>query len=130
MSPMIEGVIGAQLLNLSAVVALRIIRAENDACAQGTRILDFVLVLGGAVGGCLGIIWFLDHLGPFALIFWPLSCLTFVMGVWPVEERARTLLGFVSLTAGAVLLFASKGFLLHPDRLPPRTPSFCLGCTR
>jgi hypothetical protein len=129
---MIEGVIGAQLLNLSAIVALRITCAENDPYTQGTPLLDFVLVLGGALGAFLGMFWFLNHMGLFGPILWLLSCLAFVMGVWPVAERARSILGLVSLIAGVLLLIVSnmRGFYLLPTDSPPPRPSFCLGCAR
>jgi hypothetical protein len=129
---MIKGLVGAQLLNLSAAIALKIICSESDGHTEGSRALDFVLVLGGALACFGGMVWFLDNLGPFALFVWPLSCIGFVMGVWTVEERARSLLGFVSLVAGGALLLASSthGFFLHHASIPPHAPSFCPGCTR
>jgi hypothetical protein len=129
---MIEGVIGAQLLNLSAAIALRIVCAENESHTESTRVLDFVLMLGGALACFPGMVWFRDHLGGFALFLWPLSFAGFVAGVWPVEERARYLLGLVSLVAGAALLLVwdIEGVFLHPDRFPPGAPSFCPGCIR
>jgi len=126
---MIEGLIGVQLLNLSAAVALRIIWTGSDGYIESPRVLDCLLVLGGALAGIIGIVSFLRVLGPLAPILWPLSYLAFVMGIWPVEERARSLLGLVSLIAGAVLWFESMaGFSRLPDCSRPMY-SFCLGCT-
>jgi hypothetical protein len=128
---MIEGVIGAQLLNLSAAVALRIVCTENGGHTESTRILDFVLVLGGVLACFAGMVWFLGNLGGLGHILWPLSCVGFVVAVWRVEERGRYLLGLVSLIAGAALLLVwdIEGVFLHPDRLPGG-PSFCPGCIR
>jgi hypothetical protein len=134
-SVMIEGLIGAQLLNVSAIVALRLMSTQSDGHPASSRSLDCVLIPGGALAGFLAMVWFLDNiLGWFGLVFWLLSCIAFAMGIWPVEERARSLLGLGSLIAGAVLLFIAnwEGFPVprHPDPLPARTQSFCPGCGR
>src|SRR5262249_18723024 len=95
-----------------------------------SRALDCLLVPAGALAGCLAVLWFLNVLGLFGLIFWLLSCLAFVMGIWAVEERTRSLLGLVSLTAGAVMLFMANNDAFPRNAPAAHTQSFCLGCVR
>jgi type IV secretory pathway TrbD component len=101
---MIVELIGAQLLNISSVVAARLTRTPSHNRPAIPRNLDCLLILGGTIAALAAIYSFLHIFAWFGLVFWLLSCLAFVMGIWSLEDGVRSLLGVASLIGGVALL--------------------------